>query len=226
MERIQKMSGAQLEKAAEAEALEKINRFALEPLTAEQIFTFAVNLCDDQLDRDGERFTLGALQKLAELFPGKPMIFDHIWSAGKQTARIYEASVQQDGGVNRLRAGCYMLKNEQTEPLIAAIRGGILREVSVGCAVAKRTCSICGEDYCGCGHQRGEQYGGKICEVLLDDAIDAYEASFVAVPAQPGAGVTKSASARLFQTDGEKEKAKHKQKQRALARLRMYQRLI
>jgi len=33
--------------------------------------------------------------------------------------------------------------------------------------------------------------GGQICHVDLDDATDAYEASFVAVPAQPAAGVVK-----------------------------------
>ena len=82
---------------------------------------------------------------------------------------------------------------DQTEPLIAAIEGGILREVSVGCQVAKAICSICGTDrretYC--GHCPGQEYEGKRCHIDLDNPTDAYELSFVAVPAQKGAGVIK-----------------------------------
>ncbi|MEW3478835.1 ParB N-terminal domain-containing protein, partial [[Clostridium] symbiosum] len=54
-------------------------------------------------------------------------------------------------------------------------------------------CSICGTDrretYC--GHCPGQEYEGKRCHIDLDDPTDAYELSFVAVPAQKGAGVIK-----------------------------------
>jgi hypothetical protein len=33
-----------------------INRFARTPLTAEQVYCFAVRLCDNEVDRDFERF--------------------------------------------------------------------------------------------------------------------------------------------------------------------------
>jgi hypothetical protein len=44
----------------------------------------------------------------------------------------------------------------------------------------------------GCKHRKGEVYGGKVCHTVLEEPTDAYEWSFVAVPAQPRAGVTKS----------------------------------
>ncbi|WP_195325184.1 hypothetical protein [Flavonifractor plautii] len=95
--------------------------------------------------------------------------------------------------MRRLVLRAYMLRNDQTAPLIAAIEGGILREVSVGCQVAKAICSICGTDrretYC--GHCPGQEYEGKRCHIDLDAPTDAYELSFVAVPAQKGAGVIK-----------------------------------
>ena len=50
-------------------------------------------------------------------------------------------------------------------------------------------CSICGEDINTCAHKKGEVYGGKVCCAELVNAQDAYEWSFVAVPAQPRAGV-------------------------------------
>ena len=43
-----------------------------------------------------------------------------------------------------------------------------------------------------CGHIRGGTYAGRKCFGILDGATDAYEWSFVAVPAQINAGVTKS----------------------------------
>ena len=185
---------ARVEKQALAgEELALINRQALKELTAEEVFVFRVAACDNQVDRDQERFTEAALARLAELYVGKTVIMDHRWSANGQTARIYAGAVEESEGVQRLVLRVYMLRNDQTAPLIAAIEGGILREVSVGCQVAKAICSICGTDrretYC--GHCPGQEYEGKRCHIDLDEPTDAYEMSFVAVPAQKEAGVIK-----------------------------------
>lgn len=175
--------------------LSLVNKQALRPLAAEDVFVFRVAACDDQVDRDFERFTSSTLEALAGLFPGKPVLMDHKWSADVQTARIYAAAVEDaaDGEGKRLVLRAYMLKSEQNAPLIAAIEGGILREVSVGCAVERAICSVCGADRArkDCGHIPGRTYGGVMCHMDLDGAADAYEVSFVAVPAQPGAGVIK-----------------------------------
>lgn len=53
-------------------------------------------------------------------------------------------------------------------------------------------CAICGaERGQDCGHKPGEIYDGARCFFELEEAVDAYEFSFVAVPAQPRAGVVK-----------------------------------
>ena len=44
-----------------------------------------------------------------------------------------------------------------------------------------------------CPHTQGETVNGKVCHAILTDPADAYEWSFVAVPAQRNAGVSKSA---------------------------------
>jgi hypothetical protein len=87
-----------------------------------------------------------------------------------------------------------MLKSEENLPLINEINAGIKKEVSVSCSMGKSVCSICGKDkrQCGCEHFNGKEYNGKLAYSVLDNAMDAYEFSFVAVPAQRGAGVTKS----------------------------------
>ena len=176
-----------------AEDMALINALTLGELEPNDVYIFRVKACNDQVDRDFERFTGASLEKLAQLFEGKPGIFDHKWSAKEQTARIYraETALREDGGMD-LVFHCYMLRNEENQRIIDAIYGGILKEVSVGCAISRAVCNICGREYGTCGHRKGESYDGKLCVCELHDPVDAYEFSFVAVPAQPGAGVTKS----------------------------------
>ena len=51
--------------------LEAVNRFAKTVLTEEQVYIFSVRLCDNEVDRDLERFAAEALETLGELFVGK-----------------------------------------------------------------------------------------------------------------------------------------------------------
>lgn len=182
------------------EDLSLINRFTQKELRAGEVFTFSVILCDNDIDRDIERFTVPALQKLAVLFVGKTAIRDHSMRSGDQSARTYKTEVVIDRNRKNslgedyafLKAWCYMPKIEKNQDLIAEIRAGILKEVSIGCAVSKSVCSICGKDLKnGCPHRKGKMYGGALCYHELSEPTDAYEWSFVAVPAQKNAGVTK-----------------------------------
>ncbi len=169
-------------------------------LTAEEVYTFSVCLCDNEIDRDNERFTNQTLEELAPLFVGKSGIFDHQWSAQSQTARIYRTELVKESYLAPLsqapywylKGYAYMLRCDKNKDLIAEIEGGIKKEVSVGCSVEQGICSICGELYQHCAHQKGESYGNQGCYVELVGATDAYEWSFVAVPAQRKAGVMKS----------------------------------
>ncbi len=182
------------------EMLEKINKFTRRPFTEDEIYVFSVILCDNDIDRDGERFSDKALDKIAELFVGKTGIFDHNPSSSEQTARIFEAEVISDdsrrtktGEIYKcVRADAYMVRTDENRSLIAEIDGGIKKEVSVSCSAAKRSCSVCGN--VSCSHVSGREYNGKMAYRILDDITDAYEWSFVAVPAQVGAGVTKKFS--------------------------------
>ena len=182
-----------------AEELARINRFAKAKLTAADVYVFSVRLCDNEVDRDFERFDEAALEKLGELFLGKSGLFDHQWSAEGQTARIYRTEVVREPAVKTqagddgcwLKAWAYMLRTEKNQDLIAEIEGGIKKEVSVGCSVARSVCSICGAPGGSCEHVKGQCYGGKLCYFQLEDPTDAYEWSFVAVPAQRKAGVVK-----------------------------------
>lgn len=190
--------------ALTADELEQINRYTRRPFQEEELYTFSVALCDNEIDRDWERFTVGALQRLSGLFLGKTGIFNHNPQTQNQAARIYDCQVEsmparktRAGEVyHRLVAKAYLPRSEKNKDLILELESGIKKEVSVGCAVAKAVCSVCGADRRkkNCGHKKGELYGDAVCCTVLDEPTDAYEWSFVAVPAQREAGVIKQYS--------------------------------
>ena len=182
--------------------LAAINALGNTSLTAEEVYPFGVRLCDNQTDRDLEYFARADLEQLAELFVGKTGIFDHSWSAKDQRARIYRTELVEEPGVVTeagepgcyLKGYAYMLRTAENAGLIAEIEGGIKKEVSVSCAVRRQVCSICGHDIHDrgqCSHGKGQVYGEKRCIVRLAEPTDAFEWSFVAVPAQPRAWVVK-----------------------------------
>lgn len=179
--------------------LEKINSLTRREFSEKELYIFPVELCNNDIDRDGERFSDAALEQLAELFIGKTGIFDHDPTAANQNARIYDTGVVTDSSrltkygqpYKYLRASAYMVRTDDNKTLISEIDGGIKKEVSISCSALRRTCSVCGNSVDGCSHKKGESYGGQVCHTILDDITDAYEWSFVAVPAQINAGVTK-----------------------------------
>ena len=197
------MKEGYVEKSGETteQDMELINRYTRRELTTEEVYTFSVVLCDNEIDRDYERFTTEALEKLAVLFVGRTGIFDHQNSSANQAARIYSCRVERPEGKTtsfgepyaRLTAKAYLPRGGVQEDLILQLDAGIKKEVSVGCSVGSVRCSVCGEEVRRgtCRHQKGKVYGGRVCHHILEEPSDAYEWSFVAVPAQREAGVIK-----------------------------------
>ncbi|MDR2524802.1 MAG: hypothetical protein LBC83_01195 [Oscillospiraceae bacterium] len=185
-----------------AAELRLIHTFTRAELAAEELYVFRAALCDNEIDRDGERFPTESLVKLAELFPGKTGLFDHSMRAADQCMRVYSAEVVTDAQRKNslgepyaaLVGKVYLLRGESTAALCKQIDAGIHKEISVSCAVKRVRCSVCGKPFGreGCTHRKGEKTDGVPCHALLEEPTDAYEFSFVAVPAQPGAGVTKA----------------------------------
>ncbi len=188
------------------ERLEKLNRFTRREHTAEEIYLFDVILCDNDIDRDLECFSETALEQMQKLFIGKTGIFDHDPRSSGQTARIFDTQIVQEPEKKTadgrpyvcLKAQAYMVRTQANADLIREIEGGIKKEVSVSCSAGRHICSVCGADRreSACGHVNGRTYGDKTCHTILEDIKDAYEWSFVAVPAQVKAGVTKHFTAK------------------------------
>ncbi|MBQ7522156.1 MAG: hypothetical protein IJU14_04660 [Clostridia bacterium] len=178
-----------------------INQYTRRNFTKNELYVFSVVLCDNEVDRDNEYFSVSALEKMTHLFVGKTGITDHNPSAENQTARIFQCTLEKDtlkkttygDTYCRLVAKAYIPVNEHTTPIIEMIESGIRKEVSVGCAVDEIYCNICHTDSRNshCEHKKGHVYGGKLCCHVLENVSDAYEWSFVAVPSQRMAGVMK-----------------------------------
>ena len=199
------MKNGQVIKSAESADLTKemelVNRYSRRELSEEEVYLFTVALCDNDIDRDYERFTVESLFELEKLFVGKTGIIDHDPTAKNQKARIISCKVESVEGaftasgdqLFRLTARAYIRRTQGNAELIEAIEAGIVKEVSVGCSVGHTICSICRNEMHSplCGHQKGREYDGELCFGELTEPKDAYEFSFVAVPAQRAAGVIK-----------------------------------
>lgn len=191
--------------------LELINKYTRSPLTQEDVYIFSVTLCDNEVDRDFECFSTKSLDVLGEMFVGKTGISDHSMSSKDQRARVFRTFIEKDtkkrtsyGEIyTALKARAYMLRTKENESLIKEIEGGIKKEVSVGCAVKECICSVCGKDMKKhlCEHIKGRTYNNEVCYGVLETPTDAYEWSFVAVPAQKSAGVTKAFTERKENTE-------------------------
>ena len=193
------------------EEMELIGKYTRREFRPEELYAFTVALCDNETDRDLERFSFPALERLAALFEGKTGIFNHTPDARHQKARLFRCwtetlpgrKTQAGEPYTRLLARAYLPRGGDNDRLILALESGIQKEVSVSCAVKRQVCSVCGAERSQrpCGHRKGQVYDGKLCTDILEEPTDAYEWSFVAVPAQREAGVVK----RFSCEEGRKE---------------------
>ena len=163
--------------------MRKINAVSAYPLTADQVYIFQIRLCNNDVDRDFERFTTEALHSLAKMYVGKPGYIKH-----QEVSRIYNAYVSADierttkaGDVYcEVIADAYVPRSEISKELIEDLMTDKVKQVSVECSIASSTCSICGEE--DCSHSKGTVYGKKLCFKILDKPQDVYEWSIVIDP--------------------------------------------
>lgn len=193
--------------AIAAEDMDLINKFTRRKFTEDEVYIYPIILCDNEVDRDYEYFLKEDLDKLAELFIGKTFIQDHSWESSNQHSRIYKTEVIKVDGERvkspiesnsqpyyQLKAWAYTVV-KGNEDIIEKIDAGILKEVSVGFSIKDLSCNICKGSFYECSHWPGQTYevngSKKTCYLHMKEPQEAYEVSFVAVPAQPRAGVIK-----------------------------------
>ena len=163
--------------------LQLINTYTRIAVDENDVYLFSIVLCDNDVDRDGERFTTVSLYELEKLFVGKTGIIVHNPSAKNLAARIFSCKVEKIDGQKttlgddyyRLKARAYLPVCESNRDIILAIDSGIIKEVSIGCAVGRVVCNVCGEDIAMCTHKKGEVYSSKLCCGELVNPYETYE---------------------------------------------------
>lgn len=197
--------------------LEKINKFSLEKLSKDEVFTFKMSAgTNEDDDRNYMPFTGKSIEDMANLYVGKAVITNHNRDSDNQFARIFDTEIREDKNrttklnepFKELILKAYMMRTEKNKDLIEEIRGGIKKEVSTSTLPEKLTCNICGQDNMKryCSHFPGEKYDGEICKMTIDGISEAYELSFVVVPAQPNAGTTKAVESISVKEEKEEKK--------------------
>lgn len=152
-----------------------------------EYYKFEIRLCDTKINRDFERFTLPCLRKLSEMFVGK----NGFVGQGSIAKILSTVVLKGKDGEWFIKANASIKNIPENFKVIEEIKSGKKKEVSIGCSVATRICSICGDSTGSCNHKPGEYYNGKQCFMELNDPTDAFEWAFVATPVKKEANMDK-----------------------------------
>ncbi len=174
------------------EDLNKINALSLKTVSREDIITFEILVCDNEVDRDNDMFSEHALIDISSNIIGKTLILDHEWESKNQVGRIYDSQVvisptqKTTDNKNYAYVKCKAYIPVGKTALVDDIKTGVKKEVSIGCSVSQILCSECGNEWLnnGCSHYA--------VATILNKVDEVFELSFVAVPAQRNAGVIKN----------------------------------
>jgi hypothetical protein len=190
--------------ANDVKDIDLINKHTIVPLTEDDVFTFKIRLCDNEIDRVFDGMTDKFLEEFKERGSNLTGISNHDWSSNNQVSRLYDTEIITDetrtnkiGEPYKYVLGkAYTLK--RFEEYIEKISAGLLKETSVSFESSGDTCSICGAEtvkgedniaICPNGHIMGQMYDGKLAYNVVDNLTDIFEWSLVAVPCQRDSGV-------------------------------------
>ena len=184
--------------------LELINQNTIKPLGADEVYTFKVSLCDNEIDRVFDHMTDSFLNEFAKASKSLTGLKDHDWESDNQLSRLYDTEiVVDDSTLTKLgEPRKYVLGKAYTltkyKDYVDKINAGILKETSVSFDSVRDTCSICGAvthkgrdevAICPNGHKMGKTYDGKLCYNNINKLINSHEWSLVAVPCQRNSGI-------------------------------------
>lgn len=194
-----------------------VNRYALEPVAAEQVYVGQIRLANDQYDRSHERFPREYLNRFVETLPGKSLLGGHDYSS-LPLGRYIAAEVVKEDGVQWLLTTYYV---RASSPIVDDIKLGVLKHASIGFYHGGRVCDLCGKAYdwwmsadldglaldeeewdAYCMHYAGRVYDGKLCTLTYanDEEAEAVEGSLVWLGCQYGAETVRGAAAQPLMT--------------------------
>jgi hypothetical protein len=154
MKQFQKQFGCKAVSVAGSEVtpemLAKINSFALNSLTVEQVYVRKFLFCHSAIDRDVERFPKALLEDFAATFPGKSFLFNHERRSSpfglffdaitedmspeqfKTLTSVEPNLPESEKSITVVWAWSYMLNEEFNSQITKNLDAGIYRHVSIG----------------------------------------------------------------------------------------------
>ena len=185
---------ADAEQRAKAEYLQQIKQFASKAdLTPEDVHVRGMRIVNSKRDYYYSRFTLGALNEVAELMPGAPVMIGHDYRnmpIGTFFAahRVFRPAKLREPRKDSywVEALFYVPNDEEGNNIIRRIDLGTWREVSLGWRFTSANCGICGEAIRDCPHLPGEIYEEGIADFEMSGIVDVLEGSMVFRGGQKG----------------------------------------
>jgi len=152
--------------------------------TRNNVFAFQVMMVDNDIDASGERFTIEALETMAQISIGKMCIITDDTYGRIYACKIISDDIKKtkDGNDYFKLVARVWLPLEKLAKDEVAKRLDIGTEYSIGCSTSKSTCSICGNKFGACRHNVFENYNGQICCCELSDVTDVYEVAAICNP--------------------------------------------
>ena len=180
---------AEEERALKDTLLPVVQSLAAAKVSPDDFHLRGMYLCNSARDFYYSRFTDGALDEIAELLAGRPVMVGHDYgtlpvgrfvSGEKVERRIGKAPKRDSQWVKGL---FYVPRDEQGDAVVRRIDTGIYREVSIGWRCIDATCSVCKNDIRDrerCEHWPGEVYEkAGICEYGFSGITAVLEGSLV-----------------------------------------------
>lgn len=166
--------------------LGQINALSQVELGAEDVTVRGMLLCNTQRDYYYSRFTREALDEVAEMAVGAPVMVGHDYR-GLPIGRMFQANVVRIEDATLLKHEqfwvevlYYVPNDDEGQRFVRRVDTGTWREVSIGFRLASTPCSVCSRPIWACAHMPGEIYArGGVCEWGMEAITSVLEGSQV-----------------------------------------------
>lgn len=184
-------------------------------MNADDVHVRGMWLCNSQPDHYYSRFTLPALDEIAELLPGRPLMRGHRYDQ-LPVGRFFAASREHRGFVAMngdrvpkdqnywVKGLFYVPRDAEGDAVVRRIDQGVYREASLGWRCLGADCDLCDSpinDRNQCPHIPGELYDGGICNFRFSAVTSVLEASLVFAGGQKGTSMFEPGN-QAQRTDG------------------------
>lgn len=174
------------ERGVKDKHLALIQSLAEREVSADDVAVRGMLLCNSQRDYYYSRFSRRALDEVAEMLPGAPVMIGHDYSR-VPIGRFFDSRVVriEDSTLPKrdqywVEGLYYAPRDDEGDAFIRRVDLGVWKEVSIGFRLSRAPCSICHRPIWSCEHIPGDIYPkGGICEWGMEGITAVLEGSQV-----------------------------------------------